>query len=86
MDKSKKKELIEKVAHGLDITPDMYNRSESVVRGISAYLKNIDPSVQVYKQGSFKLGTIVRPYSIFITLCPNNTYTISTPPIPSCCP
>ena len=61
MDKSKKKELVEKVAHGLDITPDMYNRSESVVRGITTYLKNIDPSIQVYKQGSFKLGTIVRP-------------------------
>ena len=46
MDKSKKKELIERVAHGLDITPDMYNRSESVVRGITAYLKKM---IQAFK-------------------------------------
>jgi hypothetical protein len=31
MDKSKKKELVEKIAHGLDITPDMYNRLQKVV-------------------------------------------------------
>lgn len=62
MNKIKKKELIEKIAHILDITPDMYNHSESVVQGIAAYLKNINPNIKIYKQGSFKIGTVVRPY------------------------
>lgn len=58
----KKQELIERIAHSLDITPEMYDQSQSVVRGLTNYVKNIDPSVVVYKQGSFKLGTIIRPY------------------------
>lgn len=62
MTDSKKKELIERIAHSLDITPDMYNHSQSVVRGLTNYLINIDPSIEVYKQGSFKLGTVIRPY------------------------
>ena len=62
MTDAKKKELIERIAHSLDITPDMYNHSQSVVRGLTNYITNIDPSIEVYKQGSFKLGTIIRPY------------------------
>lgn len=62
MTDKKKQELIERIAHSLDITPEMYDQSQSVVRGLTNYVKNIDPSVVVYKQGSFKLGTIIRPY------------------------
>lgn len=61
MTNNKKKELIELIAHGLDITPDMYNRSQSVVAGLTKYLKSIDPRIEIYKQGSFKLGTIIKP-------------------------
>jgi predicted nucleotidyltransferase len=61
MNNSKKKELIELIAHRLDITPDMYNRSQSVVQGLTNYLKSIDSRIEIYKQGSFKLGTIIRP-------------------------
>ena len=62
MTDKKKQELIERIAHSLDITPEMYDQSQSVVRGLTNYVKNIDPSVVVYRQGSFKLGTIIRPY------------------------
>lgn len=62
MDKFKKEELMNKIAHTLDITPQMYNESMSAVRGLSAYIKNQINNVEIYKQGSFRLGTIVRPY------------------------
>jgi hypothetical protein len=62
MDKNKKKELLETVAHGLDITPEMYNKAEKAVGEITAYLTSIESSLKIYKQGSFNLGTIVRPY------------------------
>ena len=62
MDKFKKEELMKKIAHTLDITPQMYNESMSAVRGLSAYIKNQINNVEIYKQGSFRLGTIVRPY------------------------
>ena len=51
MTDKKKQELIERIAHSLDITPEMYDQSQSVVRGLTNYVKNIDPSVVVYKQG-----------------------------------
>lgn len=62
MTDSKKKELIEQLAHSLDITPNMYKRSQSVVAGLQSYLNNIDPNIIIYKQGSFRLGTIIKPY------------------------
>ena len=62
MNDYKKKELIEKVAHCLDITPDMYNRAQSVVNGLTHFITNKSKETEIYKQGSFKLGTIIRPY------------------------
>ena len=62
MDEFKKEELMDKIAHALDITPQMYNESQKFVRGLEAYLRNQIPSLQVYKQGSFRLGTIIRPF------------------------
>lgn len=62
MTSNKKKELIEYIAHALDISPDMYNRSQSVVKGLANYLVNIEPCAEIYKQGSFRLGTIIKPY------------------------
>jgi hypothetical protein len=62
MHSQKKKELIELLARSLDITPDMYNVAQSKVRGIENYLQSVDHRIIVYKQGSFKHGTIVRPY------------------------
>lgn len=63
MDKFKKEELIEKIAHSLDITPQMYNESISVIRGITHYLISQIPNLEIFKQGSFKLGTVIRPYN-----------------------
>jgi len=62
MDNFKKEELMNKIAQALDITPQMYNESMSAVRVLNAYIKNQINNVEIYKQGSFRLGTIVRPY------------------------
>ena len=62
MDKLKKEELIDKIAHALDITPNMYNESKRVIKGITHHLTSQIPDLEIYKQGSFKLDTIIRPY------------------------
>jgi len=62
MDNAKKNELMEHLAHELDITPDMYRRMIRVVDGLQNHLQNRTPGTRVYKQGSMKLGTAVRPY------------------------
>lgn len=38
MTDKKKQELIERIAHSLDITPEMYDQSQSVVRGLTNYV------------------------------------------------
>ena len=62
MDNQKKNELIERIAHNLDITPEMYQRAMSVVTGLEIFLKSKVLNLDIYKQGSFKLGTIIKPY------------------------
>lgn len=62
MDTKQKQNLIESVAHGLDIAPIMYERAKSVIDGLTNYLKFSNNNIEIYKQGSFKLGTIVKPY------------------------
>ncbi len=62
MEKFKAGELMDEIAHALDITPQMYDESTKVVRGISAHLKNQVSGIEIYKQGSFRLGTIIQPY------------------------
>lgn len=57
-----RKELMDKIAHALDITPDMFNKAMSVANGLANYIENQGYTVEVYKQGSFKLGTIIKPY------------------------
>ena len=57
-----RKELMDKIAQALDITPDMFNKAMSVANGLANYVGNQGYTVEVYKQGSFKLGTIIKPY------------------------
>lgn len=57
-----RKELMDKIAQALDITPDMFNKAMSVAKGLANYIENQGYTVEVYKQGSFKLGTIIKPY------------------------
>ena len=57
-----RKELMDKIAQALDITPDMFNKAMSVANGLANYIENQGYTVEVYKQGSFKLGTIIKPY------------------------
>lgn len=57
-----RKELMDKIAQALDITPDMFNKAMSVAKGLANYIEDQGYTVEVYKQGSFKLGTIIKPY------------------------
>ncbi|MDR1159621.1 MAG: nucleotidyltransferase [Syntrophomonadaceae bacterium] len=61
MDQLKKNEVLDNVALSLDITPDMYNIAMSVVSGLETFIKNNAPGTEIYKHGSFRLGTIIKP-------------------------
>lgn len=63
MDVFKKEELINIIAEELDITPAMYNEAMGTVDEISEHLKTNLENLKIYKQGSFRLGTIIKPYS-----------------------
>ena len=53
MTDKKKQELIERIAHSLDITPEMYDQSQSVVRGLTNYVKNIASGRRPPRRGRF---------------------------------
>ena len=61
MDKNLKKSLIVALARELDITPQMYQRAIKVVNGLSSYIQNSQKESKIYKQGSFRLGTTIKP-------------------------
>lgn len=61
MDKNLKKSLIVALARELDITPQMYQRAIKVVNGLSNYIQNSQKESKIYKQGSFRLGTTIKP-------------------------
>ncbi len=61
MNSQTKQQIIEAVAHKLDITPQMYQHAIRVVSGLTAYINNSDNKARIYKQGSFRLGTIIKP-------------------------
>lgn len=61
MNSQTKQQIIEAVAHKLDITPQMYQHAIRVVSGLTAYINNSDNKARIFKQGSFRLGTIIKP-------------------------
>lgn len=60
--REKKKIEIEDLIHKLDLTPAMYNNAVEKYEELKRTIKSIDESITFYPQGSFVLGTTVRPY------------------------
>lgn len=55
-------ELLEAIAETLNINNEMRDRAISSYTALGTYLdNNIDYKVDIYAQGSFKLGTIIKP-------------------------
>ena len=62
----RKKELrqqdILKLIEGLDISPTMYKNATEKYKAVGTYLQNQGLTCDIFPQGSFSLGTVVRPY------------------------
>ena len=54
---------IEDLIQGLDITPTMYENAREKYQNIGKYLHEKGMNVDIFPQGSFALGTVVRPYT-----------------------
>ena len=46
----------------LDISPNMYNMAKSKIGGIANYISEDRQNTEVFIQGSFRYGTMIRPY------------------------
>ena len=62
----RKKELrqrdILKLIEGLDISPTMYKNATEKYKAVGTYLQDQGLTCDIFPQGSFSLGTVVRPY------------------------
>lgn len=62
----RKKELrqqdILKLIEGLDISPTMYKNATEKYKAVGTYLQDQGLVCDIFPQGSFSLGTVVRPY------------------------
>lgn len=62
----RKKELrqqdILKLIEGLDISPTMYKNATEKYKAVSTYLQEQGLNCDIFPQGSFSLGTVIRPY------------------------
>ena len=53
---------IMKLIEGLDISPTMYKNATEKYKAASTYLQDQGLECDIFPQGSFSLGTVVRPY------------------------
>lgn len=53
--------IIDKLAESLNITPGQFNEAKAKYERLSEYLKTKIKPLEVYLQGSFELGTVIRP-------------------------
>lgn len=60
--RDKKKLEIEDLIKKLDLTPAMYQNAKEKYDSLKEFLKSKDENIIFYPQGSFMLGTTVRPY------------------------
>lgn len=51
-----------KLIEGLDITPTMYKNATEKYMAVGTYLQEQGLECEIFPQGSFSLGTVVRPY------------------------
>lgn len=63
MNISERQNDILKLISELDISPTLYRNAVQKYESITAYLANHGIDADMYPQGSFALGTVVRPYS-----------------------
>ena len=54
---------IEDLIKGLDITPTMYENARTKYQRVGKYLHEKGMNVDIFPQGSFAIGTVVRPYT-----------------------
>lgn len=54
-------EILENIIKKLDITPTMYRNAEEKYKTLAKYLGDNGLECDIYPQGSFSLGTIIRP-------------------------
>ena len=51
-----------KLIEGLDITPTMYKNATEKYTAVGTYLQEQELECEIFPQGSFSLGTVIRPY------------------------
>lgn len=54
--------LLEKKLEELELSPTMFNLAKSRYTSLGVYLQKFDKSLNIYPQGSMRLGTVVRPF------------------------
>lgn len=59
--KFNKNEILEKIMKTLDITPTMHKNAEEKYKSLAKYLEEKGLRCDIYPQGSFSLGTIIKP-------------------------
>lgn len=59
--KYRKNEILEDIVKGMDITPTMYKNAEDKYKALAKYLGDNDLECDIYPQGSFSLGTVIKP-------------------------
>ena len=57
----KKEIIIEKLAESLNITPSQFNEAKAKYERLSRLFKEKIKPIEIYLQGSFALGTVIRP-------------------------
>lgn len=61
IDKFNKNETLENIIKRMDITPTMYKNAEAKYKALAKYLEDNELKCEIYPQGSFSLGTVIRP-------------------------
>ena len=54
-------QLLERITSMMDITPTMYKNAESKYKSLANYFEEHGLDCDIYPQGSFALGTVIRP-------------------------
>jgi hypothetical protein len=62
MNNNQLNDLFLRIAEELDISDTLFERAEASYQALGEYINNhCDCSVSIYTQGSFRLGTVIRP-------------------------
>ena len=64
MDTQRTDMILRQIAKELDITEEKYNKAVESYKAVGTYLSNnIKSEVDIFSQGSFRLGTVIKPLS-----------------------